>query len=445
MPKLELYKWQADAYKSWEENDYCGVIEAVTGSGKTRIAHEAILNHLELNYNILIIVPSIDLQKQWHRDILDILGVLKNKYIINIVGGGKKDINPSWNLLITVVNSMTYKEVFPGKNGLIIADECHHYGAPIFSKALKSDFSRRLGLTATFERDDNGIREYLLPYFNKICFSLTYKEAIEQNIIAHFKVAFIGIDLNDFELNDYEFFNRNCKEEKYELINAGVTSNPFGVFMKEVATIGKGNRPEGSLILINDELINHARNFLYNFSQRRMLLANIKNKFNCLHILTECIKNAERTIIFSQTKESAEKATELLKVNGINSEVLNSSMKKWERNEVFSDFETGETEAVAAPILLDEGINVPSADLAIILASSRSRRQMIQRMGRVLRKKSDNRLARMVVFYGIGTSEDPNTGAHEDFLDSIINVASETRIFHYTEEENIINYVNTYF
>jgi RNA polymerase primary sigma factor len=440
---LELYKWQENAYKTWEENSYCGVIEAVTGAGKTRIAHEAILNHLRLEYNILIIVPSIDLQRQWLRDLKILFEQFNVKCILNVLGGGKKDINPSWNVLISVVNSIIYPEIFPGKNGLLIADECHHYGAPTFSKTLKEDFERRLGLTATFERDDNGIKNYLLPYFKKKIFSYGYKDAIQENVIAHFKIAFIGVKLNKTEQFDYENYNQNCRDERKKLIEAGVANEPFGEFIKCVVAIGKGNPPEDYLLeYFNDELIISARNYMYNFSQRRMLLANIESKYNCLDLLTDCVKHAERTIIFSQTQDSAQKASDILNKNGILSEVLNSKMKKWERNEVLSDFETGETEAVTAPLLLDEGINVPSADLAIIMASSRSRRQMVQRMGRVLRKKIDNRLARLVVFYGIETSEDPENGAHEDFMEDIINVADDFKIFRCNDEIKIIEYIN---
>ena len=84
---------------------------------------------------------------------------------------------------------------------------------------------------------------------------------------------------------------------------------------------------------------------------------------------------------------------------------------------------------IAAPKLLDKGVDVPDADLAIVLASSRSRRQMIQRMGRVIRKKSDGRLARMVILFVEGTAEDPAKGAHEDFVQFVVDAADDVRIF----------------
>jgi hypothetical protein len=99
------------------------------------------------------------------------------------------------------------------------------------------------------------------------------------------------------------------------------------------------------------------------------------------------------------------------------------------RARVFGGFEDGKHELIAAPRLLDEGIDVPSADLALVLASSRSRRQMIQRMGRVLRPKPDGRHARLAIFYVEGTSEDPGQTAHEGFLELILPHAEGVQTF----------------
>src|SRR3977135_3487546 len=78
---------------------------------------------------------------------------------------------------------------------------------------------------------------------------------------------------------------------------------------------------------------------------------------------------------------------------------LHADMDLSERRKVFAGFEDGTHELVAAPRLLDEGIAVPAADLALVLASSRSKRQMIQRMGRVVRRKDDGRIARVAIVY----------------------------------------------
>ena len=97
--------------------------------------------------------------------------------------------------------------------------------------------------------------------------------------------------------------------------------------------------------------------------------------------------------------------------------------------------------------MLDEGLDLPAADLGIILAASQSRRQMIQRMGRVLRRKPDGRFARFVIAYVIGTSEDPANGAHEAFLDKITDVADDVvnfRIADLGESKKMCEYLNDF-
>ena len=110
-------------------------------------------------------------------------------------------------------------------------------------------------------------------------------------------------------------------------------------------------------------------------------------KLTRLRGLLPAIKAAERTIIFSQTQAAATAAVEQLKDPSLSGAVLHAGMDVDQRQDVFAGFEDGRHDLVAAPRLLDEGVDVPAADLAIVLASSRSKRQMIQRMGRVVRKK----------------------------------------------------------
>jgi len=93
-----------------------------------------------------------------------------------------------------------------------------------------------------------------------------------------------------------------------------------------------------------------------------------------------------------------------------------------------SDFESGAISVLATVQTLEEGVDVPEADLAIIVASSKQRRQMIQRMGRIMRRKADGRDARFVIMYVEGTDEDPREGAHEAFVGELVAVARESTV-----------------
>jgi superfamily II DNA or RNA helicase len=122
-------------------------------------------------------------------------------------------------------------------------------------------------------------------------------------------------------------------------------------------------------------------------------------------------------------------------------------MAKPERKAMLGQFARGELVAIAAPKVLDEGIDVPAADLAIIFATSKTRRQMVQRMGRVLRRKTDGRLARFIVLYVENTTEDPAAGAHESFIGEITDsaVAEEVRRFDSSEPlDETVNFLNDF-
>lgn len=131
--------------------------------------------------------------------------------------------------------------------------------------------------------------------------------------------------------------------------------------------------------------------------------------------------------------------------NGILTETLHSELDPDERRGALRRFARGAVKAIAAPKVLDEGIDVPAADFAVILAASRTRRQMVQRMGRVLRRKNDGRLARFAILYVDGTSEDPSQGAHEQFLEEVTSVADDVRSFGlHASAGDVCRYLNDY-
>jgi len=435
--EILLRPWQIEALQAWKTKGYVGVVEAVTGAGKTHVALSAMLNHLRMGWKVVVVVPSVALQEQWYKKIIEIINLgLENHYRVNQMGGSKKS-DGDFDILIAVSNSASKYLLLPaGERGLLITDECHRYGCKTWSRVLEPEFERRLGLTATYDRMDSGLEDFLDPYFNAVCYSLTYKQALDEDVIANFKIAFIGVEFDDEESKAYEETDELCRKLRSKLINQyGVPAEPFGKFMKEVSAKMKGGNEDNEVRKI-------ARRYMSNFNNRRKLVANAKQKMECLRNLVPSFEAAERSIIFAQTKEAAEQAVEILVEENLNAKVLDATMSIKDRKAVFADFENGEEDIVAAPMLLDEGIDVPSADLAIILASSRSSRQMIQRMGRVLRKKEDGRLARVAIIYVKGTMEDPEQGAHEVFIDKIRDVATDEVTFYAEDYEEICYYLN---
>jgi RNA polymerase primary sigma factor len=141
------------------------------------------------------------------------------------------------------------------------------------------------------------------------------------------------------------------------------------------------------------------------------------------------LSNAERAIVFTETIKSANIAARNLRNLNIAAEAYTSRLKHDVRKELLSNFRSGNTTVLAAPRVLDEGIDVPEADVGVIVAASQSRRQMVQRMGRIIRPKDDNRRATFIILYVQNTSEDPKRGAHGAFLNEMVDNADEIRCF----------------
>ncbi len=435
--RLSLYPWQREALDWWREREYQGVVEAVTGAGKTRFALAAAAEQLDRGKPVVVLVPTKELIVQWEREfrrwLMETLGM---RFSIGFLGGGRDDTFKSPDVLLATIQSAYRYYLLPhSPDGLLIADEVHHYGAEQWSMALEPKFDRRLGLTATYEREDSGLEEHLDPYFGENVFPVDYARALADDVIAPFKIAFVAVRFSRGERQRYEQHNEKASRYRRKLINVhGLPEDPFGNFMREVVHLARGGEGEATGL---------ARGYLDAFSKRRQALAGAREKFARIADLAPAVRRADKSILFAQTQEAAAEAVRCLSEQGIDGAVLTSDMDMSERKEVFAAFEEKDGhELVAAPRLLDEGVDVPAADLAIVLASSRSRRQMVQRMGRVVRKKEDGRLARLAVLYVEGTSEDPGV-AHEDFLYLVTNVARDIKHFEpHASVREVCGYLN---
>ncbi len=432
---LSLYPWQREAFDWWRGCGRWGVVEAVTGAGKTRLAIAAVEEQLRRGKRSVVLVPTRELLNQWQREIETLLkGELGMTFSIGLFGGGRDDRFRRPDVLIATVQSGYQNSLLLfDDDGLLVADEVHHYGAEQWSLALEPEFDRRLGLTATYEREDSGLEEYLDPYFGEHVFSVDYRRALADDVIAPFKIAFVAVRFAGDEREAYEESDERASRYRRKLVwEYGLPDEPFGDFMRAVTRL-RASGEDGSRL---------AGFYLGAFSKRRQVLAGAREKFARVAALSMAVRCADKSILFAQTQDAAANAVRHLTEKGISGAVLTSSMDMSERREVFAAFETGEHELVAAPRLLDEGVDVPAADLAIVLASSRSRRQMVQRMGRVVRKKKDGRLARLAVLYVEETSEDPRV-AHEDFLYLVTDVARDIVYFGpEARPEQVCGYLN---
>ena len=432
---LDLYRWQRKALAAWAEKRHRGVVEAVTGAGKTRLALQAILDAASAGRKVAVIVPTLELMRQWRREIdIHVQPRVSGALKIGALGGGNIDDLRRSDIVVASAASASKWQILYGSDGLLVADECHHYGAAVWSNAMEVGFGERLGLTATYEREDNGVEEYLDPYFGGVCYSVGYQEALADGVIAPFRIAFIGVALTPTEADTYEDAAEKAGRYRRRLVSEwGLTPEPFGAFIREVQQLRHAGVAEGSRL---------AGFYLAAFAKRRQVMAESSGKVSMLRQIAPAVGRSQRTIVFAQTVLAAQGAIQTLRGAGHRGAVIEASLDEEDRKDAFSAFERGDLTVVAAPKLLDEGVDVPAADLAIVLATSRSRRQLIQRMGRVVRKKADGRAARIAILYAENTAEDPASGAHEDFLDVVVDAASEVRFFRGASSSALIQYLS---
>ncbi|SDP11017.1 RNA polymerase sigma factor, sigma-70 family [Klenkia soli] len=367
----------------------------MTGAGKTFVGLEAARETLGDGGRVVVLVPTTELQEQWFRTLVETFPDAD----VGRLGGGRSDELTDCHVLVALVQSASRRTLRSQATDLVVADECHRYGTPVYADALEPGFGRRLGLTATFEREDDGVEQLLVPYFGPVVFHLWYDRALADGVIAPFDIALVGVRLTGLEQQAYDNAADRMEQVGRSLQHVhGIPREPHGQFLKTLNRLAQSPADPASRA---------ARAYLAPMSERRRLLAASRNKIDVLAALEPVVRTAQGALVFTQTKESAESAATVFEDAGIPAAALYSGLDRDERRGRMDAFRERTSQLLAAPRVLDEGVDVPEADLAVIVAGSRSRRQLVQRLGRVLRPKTDGRHARLVLLFASGTVEDP--------------------------------------
>ena len=412
---LELRPWQAEAFAAWSVT--CrGVIEAVTGTGKTRLAIAAARTVLDRGGRVLVLVPTLELLDQWRTSVRELLPEVS----VGRLGGGGQDDLFSHQVLLATPHSAAGLPIDlpPGAVGLVVADEAHRYGAPTWGSALPPDLGLRLALTATYERGDEGVAEVLEPYFGPVVFRYRYDRAVADGTVAPFSIALAGVALTPEERQLHDAADARVRSLHRELVGPlGMPREPGALLRAAAAVVAAGDRgrDEGRQAAA-------CREYLARIRQRRDVAATAAAKLDVARSAAPALRGG-RSLVFTDTVDQAEAAARVLVAAGVAAETVHGQLTDERRRIRLAQFRRGRIDALVAPRVLDEGIDVPAADVAVVLAAFRTRRQLVQRLGRVLRLKPDGRDARLVLAHARGTGEDPKRGGHADFLAEVAEVA----------------------
>ena len=368
----EPYPHQSEALQEWKQAGRNGVVVLPTAAGKTYLA---LLAMQATPRSTLIVVPTIDLMHQWYAQLL----VSFPDAEIGLLGGGSRDRT---SILVSTYDSAAiHAEALGNRYALIIFDECHH---------LPTDFNRviaeyaiapyRLGLSATPERTD-GKHADLNLLIGKEVYRKTAEELAGSALAKH-EIVQIKVKLSDLERERYkqliEQRNSFLKDVKISLGSL----KGWQMFVQASARSTAGRRA----MLAHKE----AKEIALGTDGKMRILSNILAKHH-----------PERTLIFT-----ADNAT----VYRISQEFLIPALTHQtpvkERHETLTRFKEGEYKTLVASHVLNEGVDVPAASIAIILSGTGSAREYVQRLGRVLRKGDEHKLAIMYEVIAEDTSEE---------------------------------------
>jgi len=440
--KLNLYAWQEECLRIWFENGCKGIVNVVTGAGKTALAAAAVEQLLKTDADSLrvkIVVPKTFLVRQWSRALREYLQIPRKD--IGVYFGTRKSVNKKF--MIYVINSArnslarhTLNELLSSKRVFIIADECHHYGteenARIFDfyqwrLAEKPGTAHHahdlfiasntpvytLGLSATpFCEHYNDV---LVPCLGPEIYRFSLYSALSANIISMFAVFYICLRFNEYEQGLYNELTEKigfAMDELHELCpNIGeLNSSSFFAELRRLIEVG-------------GEISEVAYAILALTCQRRDLVYHATSRVRCVFDLVRLIRKDAKIIIFGERIETANEIYEGLKYIFPNElGIYHSGVHKSVGEAALKRFEDGEIRILVSCRTLDEGLSVTSADVAIIVSSTNSARQRVQRLGRILRKKDSGRQVYFYYLYIYGTTEESRfSQEHMNGLESKIS------------------------
>jgi superfamily II DNA or RNA helicase len=382
----ELRNYQIDALKKWQEEKFIGLIKMATGTGKTKLAINAIKSIQSKVEGCLVIVtaPFRPLAYQWinelHNSNVKTIKVFENNEnwkseVQNIAafhrdyekGGQKLPVlvcvndtfcgNRFQEILNYIDRSKTAK--------MIVVDECHHFNKSNSIKFLPNNFQFRMGLSATpYESDE---KNYLEKYFGNIVYEYSVSKAIEEGWLCKYNYHPILIELTDKEAASYINIVKSIDKNENDIAD-----------LNEVDTLLDG--------LVNKLAA------LKNILQKEGIQK--KTLFYC-GLGSVDLPSGERVKQIHSTSR-------MLSDLGWKVSKITSEEKYKEREQILDLFKSDLIDGIASMKILDEGIDVPACEAAYILASQRRERQAIQRRGRILRKSPEKKIANLYDFIIVG-------------------------------------------
>ena len=351
----KLREYQQAALDAWRANKDRGVVELPTGSGKTVLAVAAIA---ALGAPTLVVVPTLDLLDQWHRELTREFGDPVGR-----LGGDSRRVE---QLTVSTYDSAYLRaDELGDRFGFAVFDEVHHLGGEGYRDIARLLAApARMGLTATFERPD-GAHEVVAELLGDVVYRRSAEELAGEHLAAY-DIKRIEVELTPEERESYE---QNQSVFTDYLRESNITLQSGSDYQELVKRSGTDPR---------------AREALLAKQRAREVMMNAEGKVEQLAELLARHRE-DRVIVFTAHTDLVYRLSERFLLPAITHETGAD-----ERREILTRFREGTYSRVVTANVLDEGVDVPDANVAVLLSGSGSEREFTQRLGRVLRPKSDD-------------------------------------------------------
>ncbi len=361
-----LRPYQREALEAWERNGGRGVIALPTGSGKTVIAIAAMAR---LAVNTLVVVYTKEHIFQWIEAIRKFTdaGALVGAYYSE-----EKSLRP-----ITVTTYQTaYRklDVFATRYALVVFDEAHHLPADKFRAiAMGLPAPYRMGLSATVERED-GRHEEIFPIVGGVVYHTSPGRLTQEGYLAPFQIRRVPVELPPKLKREYQRLRR-----RYRALVGGLR------FEEVLSLARRGDERAVEALRIH--------------SQMRSLIYENPAKIDAIErIVREELSRGSKIIVFTQYKRQAEELAERLGAH-----LIHGDMDAARRRRELEEFKAEPSGVLVVTTVGDEGLDIPDANVGILASGTSSRRQFLQRLGRLLRPAPGKK----AVLYEVVTAGSP--------------------------------------
>jgi superfamily II DNA or RNA helicase len=349
IPIPELRPYQAGAVAAWERSGRRGIIVLPTGAGKTRTAVAAIAR---TGFRTLCLVPTRVLMAQWVRTLREAgLGP------IGEYGDGRRIEQPI--TVATFASALLHMESLGNRFDLLIVDEVHHFGSGSGDETLEmSSAAARLGLSATLPEDENrrtALRALVGPE--------VYRASVEElagRYLSAFQLITISVGLTPSERVAYDaemlVFRPACRA-----FFEGAPMASWSDFVSAASRSDAGRRALSAW--------RRSRAIVRFSAAKRAAVGDLLLRHRDARIL-----------VFAADNDTAYAVAREHLVQPITCDIGQA-----ERARALELFSKGELRILVSARVLNEGLDVPAADIAIVVGGSQGSREYVQRVGRVLR------------------------------------------------------------